>query len=139
MDPMFRNMASDDYQLYAGSPAVGHGTPVGMDMGALPFTPLGSPPTEVKLHRNGDNEWTVTWNDTGAAGYNVYVGTFSGLYTQRFDAGSATSYTSNSLAGNLRYFVAVSAYDSAGGESRLSSEVGYEGVKLYLPFILRKP
>jgi len=125
MNPMFRDMAGGDYRLRAGSPAVGHGTPAGTDMGALPFTPVGSPPTGVSVSQTGDFEWTVSWDDSGAAGYNVYLGTLPGLYTRRFDAGTATTYALSGLPGDLTYYVAVSGYDGAGDESRVSTEVSF--------------
>ena len=125
MDPMFRDLAGGDYRLHAGSPAVGHGTPAGTDMGAWPVTPAWSPPTGVGVSRMGDFEWTVTWGNTGAAGYNVYLGALPGLYTRRFDAGTATAYALSGLPGNLTYYVAISGYDGAGDESRVSTEKSF--------------
>ncbi len=138
MNPMFRSIPGNDYRLHAGSPAVGHGTPVGTDLGALPFTSLGNPPTGVTAQRTGDMEWTVTWLDTGAVGYNVYLGTLSGLYTNRFDVGNATTVVLSNLEDNPCYFVAVSGYNIAGDESLVSSEVTLTKHRIFLPLTLHK-
>ena len=47
-----------------------------------------------------------------------------GLYARRFDAGTATAYALG-LPGNLTYYVAISGYDSAGDESKVSTEVSF--------------
>jgi hypothetical protein len=60
------------------------------------------------------------------AGYKVYVGTQSGLYTfpgSPFTIGRVTSYTITNLPSGQTYFFALSAYDNAGNESPLSNEV----------------
>jgi hypothetical protein len=60
------------------------------------------------------------------AGYKVYVGTAAGLYTypgSPFVVGPTGSYTITGLPVGQTYFFAISAFDSSGGESGLSSEV----------------
>jgi hypothetical protein len=60
------------------------------------------------------------------AGYKVYVGTQSGLYTfpgSPFTIGSITSYMMTNLPSGQTYFFALSAYDNGGNESPLSAEV----------------
>lgn len=59
------------------------------------------------------------------AGYRIYVGTSPGSYTFAgpFDAHNGTSYTIANLPKGQTYYFAVSAYDGAGNESQLSSEV----------------
>jgi len=72
---------------------------------------------------------TLTWTANGEpdlAGYKIYVGTASGTYN--FPAsplviGKVTSYTVANLPNGQTYFIAMSAYDSAGNESPLSAEV----------------
>ena len=125
MDPMFRDATNGDYRLHSGSPAIGHGTPTGTDMGALPFTPGGTPPVGAGLVQTGDLEWTATWYPTDAEGYNLYLGTLPGLYGSRFDVGDATSYPLGGLPGNLSYYVAVSGYDASGDESCVSPEASF--------------
>ena len=68
---------------------------------------------------------TVTWSpnsEADLAGYKVYVGTTSGVYTRVLDAGNATSYAMT-LPKGVTYFFAVTAYDSAGNESSRSAEL----------------
>jgi hypothetical protein len=60
------------------------------------------------------------------AGYRVYWGTTPGVYQQARGAGvvvSGTSYTVTGLTSGVRYYFAVTAYDSAGNESDYSAEV----------------
>ena len=57
------------------------------------------------------------------AGYKVYVGTASGVYTTTIDVGKVTTYTVTGLQpGNTYYFV-VTAYNLSGFESGYSNEV----------------
>lgn len=68
---------------------------------------------------------TLAWNavtDPSLGGYNVKVGTASGLYTRTITVGNVTSYTVDSLTTGTTYFFAVTAYNSA-GESSPSNEV----------------
>ncbi|MBX3330292.1 MAG: fibronectin type III domain-containing protein [Nitrospira sp.] len=68
---------------------------------------------------------TLAWNpvtDLTLAGYKVYVGTTSGLYTRTIDVGNITSYIVDSLPTATTYYFAVTAYNSA-GESLPSNEV----------------
>ncbi len=128
MDPMFRARTGSDYRLHAGSPAVGHGTPAGTDMGALPFTSVGDTPTGVNASPTGADEWTISWTGTGATGYYVYVGSEAGIYSQRFDAGTETQYVLNVQQLAVRSvtqsdYVAVSSYDAQGDESAVSSAI----------------
>lgn len=125
MDPMFRDRENGDYRLYAGSPAVGRGAPDGTtDMGALPFDPTGIPPSEVEVQQIDSSRWRVSWEDTGAAGYNLYIGTLTGFYDQRIDAGPNTSHVLEELPPQTHY-IAVSSYDKVGAESAISQEVAF--------------
>lgn len=69
---------------------------------------------------------TVQWlpnSEADLAGYKLYYGTASRQYNAPIRVGMATSYTLKNLLPGYDYFFAVSAYDAAGNESRLSSEV----------------
>ena len=65
-------------------------------------------------------------SDGTVAGYKVYVGTAPGLYTypgSPFVIGLTGTYTITGLPSGQTYYFAVSAFNSSGGESTLSSEV----------------
>lgn len=67
----------------------------------------------------------LVWNpvtDPSLGGYNILVGTASGLYTRTISVGNVTSYTVDSLTTGTTYFFSVTAYNSA-GESSPSNEV----------------
>src|SRR5215471_16116046 len=69
---------------------------------------------------------TLAWDPApNAAGYRLYVGTTSRVYTQQINVGNATSTIVSNLISGKRYFFAVSAYNTAGLESALSNEVSY--------------
>jgi len=68
---------------------------------------------------------TLAWNavsDPSLSGYNVKVGTTSGLYDRTITVGNVTSYTVGSLTTGTTYYFSVTAYNSA-GESPPSNEV----------------
>lgn len=89
-----------------------------------PSTPPSTPPPSPST-----GSLTLTWTANGEpdlAGYKIYVGTASGIYNfsgSPFAIGKVTSYTVANLPNGQTYFIAMSAYDSAGNESRLSAEV----------------
>lgn len=92
-----------------------------------PSTPPSTPPTPPPNPSTGS--LTLTWTANGEpdlAGYKIYVGTASGTYNfsgSPFVIGKVTSYTVANLPNGQTYFIAMSAYDSAGNESPLSAEV----------------
>lgn len=61
------------------------------------------------------------------SGYRVYYGTSPGSYQQSagagIDAGNATTFTVTGLGSGIRYYFAVTAYDSSNNESGYSNEV----------------
>lgn len=89
-----------------------------------PSTPPSTPPPSPST-----GSLTLTWTaneEPDLAGYKIYVGTASGTYSflgSPFVAGKVTSYTVSNLPKGQTYFIAMSAYDSAGNESVLSAEV----------------
>jgi hypothetical protein len=64
---------------------------------------------------------------TDVAGYKIYYGTVSGTYTGSIDAGNTTSIPLATLAASVPvpglYYIAVTAYDTAGNESVYSNEI----------------
>lgn len=119
-DPLFRNFATHDYRLTAVSPARKSGTLTGIDLGALPFVPTGQPPADLTLTKQNDYTYLASWSSTGAVGYQIYLGTNPGVYTQRFDVQDATSYLLSNLTGNKTYYVVISSLYANGGDSEVS-------------------
>ena len=77
----------------------------------------------------------------GIAGYNIYSGGVSGIYTNKFAAGNVTNATlANLVVGSTFYFAATS-YDTAGNESPFSNEAVYviPAGTTGLPVVLGKP
>lgn len=71
-------------------------------------------------------ELIISWDrnaEADLAGYKIYYGTSSGQYTQIIDVGQVTSYTVGGLSEGVKYFFAVTAYDTAKNESDFSQEV----------------
>jgi hypothetical protein len=69
---------------------------------------------------------TLTWNpstDTGVAGYKIYYGTASRVYTNSLDVGNDTNVLISGLVEGTTYFFAATTYDSVGDESDFSTEV----------------
>jgi fibronectin type III domain protein len=69
---------------------------------------------------------TLTWNpdtSTNLAGYTVYQGTASGMYSSSTNIGIVTSYTVPNLGVGTTYYFAVKAYNGTGIESGFSNEV----------------
>jgi len=68
----------------------------------------------------------LAWNantESDLAGYKVYVGTSSGVYSTSYNVGNTINYTVTGLSpGNVYYFV-VTAYDATSFESLVSNEV----------------
>lgn len=73
---------------------------------------------------------SVSWNANTEAdlrGYRVYYGVESGVYQQTrgagIEAGRNTSFTISNLKAGTVYYIAVTAYDTAGNESAYSGEI----------------
>lgn len=71
---------------------------------------------------------TLAWNASAAAdvaGYRVYEGTASHLYSSVLDVSTNTQATLSGLTVGSTYFFAVTAYAAGGIESPFSSEISY--------------
>jgi len=71
---------------------------------------------------------TLAWSPSPSstiAGYRVYLGPASQVYTDTVDAGNATTVTISNLIAGATYFFAVTAYDIIGLESDFSNEISY--------------
>ncbi len=56
------------------------------------------------------------------AGYRIYYGKQSGIYTKSIDVAVVNSYTVTNLDSNEDYYFAITVFDSNGIESDLSNE-----------------
>ena len=63
--------------------------------------------------------------DPTVAGYHLYVGTASGLYSQEIDVGTNTQYTVTGLVAGSTYYFSATSYDASGIESSYVPEVSY--------------
>lgn len=63
--------------------------------------------------------------DPLVSGYKVHWGLASGVYTQTVDVGNATELTLAGFSVGTQYFVAITDYNSTGGESAYSSEISF--------------
>jgi hypothetical protein len=71
---------------------------------------------------------TLAWNPISnplVAGYNIYYGRTSGVYTNKTAVGKAASVTISNLVIGATYYFATTTYSTAGAESAKSSEVSY--------------
>src|SRR3981189_2833321 len=71
---------------------------------------------------------TLAWDPNTApdiAGYRLYNGTASGVYTKVTEVGNATTAAGPNLVAGTTYFFAVTAYNTAGLESAPSNQISY--------------
>ena len=91
--------------------------------------PSQSPPSTTPPPASSINKVTLTWTpnkESDLAGYKVYVGTSSGTYDfpgSPFVINKIATHVVTNLQQKTTYFFAVSAFDHAGNESPLSTEV----------------
>lgn len=71
---------------------------------------------------------TLAWDpntEPDIAGYRMYYGTESGVYTQIINVGNVTNYTVTNLNVGPIYYFAVTCYNTSGLESEFSNEVSF--------------
>ena len=85
-------------------------------------TPPPPPPT-TSTSTSASLSWSPPTNSTGVAGYNVYMGTASGVYGPPINVGNVTSYVLSNLAVGTTYYFVVKDYNTSGVESAPSNEV----------------
>ena len=95
---------------------------------ALPTNSTPIPVATIPSSAPRTTNATVSWNantEGDLAGYRVYVGTRSGIYSFAgpFEVASGTSFTVPNLPVGTTYYFAVSAFDRTGNESTKSAEV----------------
>ncbi len=79
----------------------------------------------------------LAWNpspDANVAGYNLYYGGASRVYTNITNVGNVTNATVLALAPGMTYFIAATAFDNFGNQSAFSSEISYT-VPVALPLV----
>ncbi len=64
-------------------------------------------------------------SDPNVAGYKIYYGLASHVYTSTIDVGNVTNTTITGLSVNTTYFFAATTYDASGLESGFSNEATY--------------
>lgn len=87
--------------------------------------PSSAPPATSSGTGGATLSWTLN-SETDLAGYKVYVGTASGLYSypgSPIVIGRTDNYAISGLPVGQTYYFAISAFDNSGNESALSSEV----------------
>jgi hypothetical protein len=76
----------------------------------------------------GLQQVTLGWSanpDPAVAGYFLYYGTASGVYTNKTDAGTNTWLSVSGLVAGSTYFFTATSYTAAGTESTYGPEVSY--------------
>ena len=63
--------------------------------------------------------------ESNLAGYKIYTGLSSRSYDSNIDVGNVTRYTMSGLAADMKYFFAVTAYDTTGNETGFSHELTF--------------
>jgi hypothetical protein len=72
---------------------------------------------------------TLSWvpkNGSDIAGYRIYYGTCSGIYTSRIDAGKVSNVKISDLNKGQTYYFAATTYDHKGNESNFLQEAVYD-------------
>jgi FG-GAP-like repeat/Bacterial Ig domain len=80
------------------------------------------------VETRGASTVTLVWDastDPTAVGYFVYYGTGTRAYTNKLDAGSATTLTISGLQAGTLYYFAATTYNATGLESDYSAETVY--------------
>ena len=70
--------------------------------------------------------WDPSVPSTNVAGYFIYYGGVTGIYTNRVDVGLATTGTVSNLVAGTTYYFATTAYTSTGLESDFSEEAVWQ-------------
>ena len=82
----------------------------------------------IGLEKAHASNVVLSWDASSspqAAGYYVYYGTTSGIYSYRVNAGNATSVTLPNLIPGATYYISATSYDASGNQSSFSGEVSF--------------
>ena len=83
----------------------------------------------ARLTALADQSVTLTWNpssDINVAGYKIYYGVTSRVYTNSVTLGNVTNVTVSGLAEGTTYYFGATTLDAAGIESDFSNEATYD-------------
>ena len=97
-------------------------------LGLLLFLALIHDPVPARSVTFPANSVALAWDRSASAevaGYRVYYGAASGIYTNSVMVGNVSTNTVSGLAPGTAYFFVVTAYDAAGLESLFSNETTY--------------
>lgn len=93
---------------------------------SVPVTLTVAASTTTTTSTTSSNTASLAWDppetSTGIAGYKVYVGTASGVYSAPINVGNVTSHVISNLGVGNTYYFAVTDYDGSGLESIASNE-----------------
>jgi Viral BACON domain len=84
--------------------------------------PASTPPAPSPAPTTASLSWSAN-AETDVAGYKVYIGNAAGSYGAPVVLGKVTSYVAGNLQYGNTYYFAISAYDTSGNESALSTVV----------------
>jgi fibronectin type 3 domain-containing protein len=84
--------------------------------------PASTPPPPSPAPTTASLSWSAN-AETDVAGYKVYIGNAAGSYGAPVVLGKVTSYVAGNLQYGNTYYFAISAYDTSGNESALSTVV----------------
>jgi sulfur relay (sulfurtransferase) complex TusBCD TusD component (DsrE family) len=89
------------------------------------------------ISAQGQESVTLAWDPSasGCAGYRLYSGPSSTVYTKVIDVGLLTTKTVSELSPGETYYFAVTAYSADGAESDFSNEISYTVPSQGLPRI----
>ena len=82
-------------------------------------------PSTPSLYFNSPADIMLSWNrniEPDVAGYRVHYGLASGVYEGQQEAGNMTAYVLKGMKPGT-WYIAVTAYDYSGNESKYSNEV----------------
>jgi fibronectin type 3 domain-containing protein len=123
-DGIIAGLAGGATYYFAVAPIDSYG--VGVTSSSVPYTVPNPQPIVLQAQTPVDASGVaLSWNaitNVAVAGYNVYYGTQSGVYTNTLNVGDANNAAVHGLTSGQAYYFAVTAVDSYGNQSRFSNE-----------------
>ena len=97
-------------------------------VGILFLALLHNPVSVLSVTLPNSSNVTLAWSPSispNVAGYKIYYGLASGVYSNTISVGSSTNATITGLAAGTTYYFAATAVDALGVESPFSNETSY--------------